>query len=187
MIQAEQKAEMELIFSPTEVASYDFELPMFVNKPNENLFVFEQNNNGSPVPSEFMSSTRGKSPVAKSSRTSLVNFVPKRRINAIGLRPALQLSDLKLYFKIPIMYLEKLKEGGFYEAKSIVMTNHSHRPVKWCIDMRKSNKVLEDGIVFKICNGSMAPFVTNGDKNNGPEGEIKPNESYELKVLFCPS
>ena len=79
---------------------------MFVNKPNENLFV-------------FMSSTRGKSPVAKSSRTYLVNIVSKRGINAIGLRPALQLSDLKLYFKIPIMYLEKLKKGGFYDAKSI--------------------------------------------------------------------
>jgi hypothetical protein len=47
--------------------------------------------------------------------------------------------------------------------------------------------VLEDG-VFKICNGSMTPFVQNNDSTNsfGPEGELKPNESYELKVLFSP-
>lgn len=65
------------------------------------------------------------------------------------------------------------------------MMNQSHRNVKWCIDMRKSNKVLEDGI-FKLCNGSMVPFVTNDKKNIGPEGELKPNESFELKILFCP-
>jgi hypothetical protein len=65
------------------------------------------------------------------------------------------------------------------------MTNHSHRPVKWCIDMRKSNKVLEEGI-FKICDGSMIPFGNSDAKSYGPEGEIKQNESYEIKVLFCP-
>jgi hypothetical protein len=52
--------------------------------------------------------------------------------------------------------------------------------------MRKSNRVLEDGI-FKICNGSMIPFVNRDNgKSFGPEGELKPNESYELKILFCP-
>ncbi len=66
------------------------------------------------------------------------------------------------------------------------MTNHSHRNVKWCLDMRNANKVTEDGI-FKICNGSMIPFIiTPGNKSFGPEGELKSNESFELKILFCP-
>lgn len=66
------------------------------------------------------------------------------------------------------------------------MVNESHRNIKWCIDMRKSNKVLEEGI-FKLCDGSMIPFVTIDKKSAGPEGELKPNESFELKVLFSPS
>lgn len=51
--------------------------------------------------------------------------------------------------------------------------------------MRKANKVLENGI-FKICDGAMIPFVSRDNHSYGPEGEIKPGESFELKILFCP-
>jgi len=41
--------------------------------------------------------------------------------------------------------------------------------------------------MFKVCGSSMVPFVNHGGgKAPGPEGEIRPNESLELKVLFCP-
>ena len=33
----------------------------------------------------------------------------------------------------------------------------------------------------------MAPFINNGQATNGPEGEISPEETYELKILFCPT
>ena len=66
-----------------------------------------------------------------------------------------------------------------------MLINQSHRPVKWCFDLRRSNKVLEDGI-FKVCDGSMVPFISTDKKSYGPEGEIQPKESYELKILFCP-
>lgn len=69
--------------------------------------------------------------------------------------------------------------------KSTMLINQSHRPVKWCFDLRRSNKVLEDGI-FKVCDGSMVPFISTDKKSYGPEGEIQPKESYELKILFCP-
>lgn len=65
------------------------------------------------------------------------------------------------------------------------MTNHSHRKIKWCFDMRKSNSVLERGI-FRLCDGSMAPFVSTDPKAIGPEGEISPNESFQIMVLFSP-
>ena len=133
--------------------------------------------------SDFLSSPATR----RSSKFAVGSFAPKRKITAIALRHALEISDLRVEFKIPITYLEKLKEGGFYECKSVYLTNRSHRAVKWCIDMRKSNKILEEGLSFKICNGSMAPFVSNGQANYGPEGEISPDETYELKVLFCPS
>jgi len=72
--------------------------------------------------------------------------MPHCKVTAIGLRYALKLSTSKIAFKIPITYLEKLKDGGFYEAKSTVMTNLSHRSVKWCLDLRHVNKVTEEGI-----------------------------------------
>ena len=153
-----QEVAMELIFTPTEVASYDFEMPLFVNRqtPEQSFFSFDEkekidsNSIASPVPSEFVSSpgpTRRSSKFRRATSSSVVlnNFVPKRKITAIALRHALEISDLKVDFKIPIAYLETLKEGGFYEAKSIYLTNRSHKPVKWCLDMRKSNKVLEEG------------------------------------------
>ena len=191
---------MELIFTPTEVASYEFELPLLVNRQinNSSSIGFYNDAAGgtggvgggggesqSPAPSEFM----GPALTQASRRSSryIPSFAPKRKITAIALRHALDISDLRLDFRIPITYLETLKEGGFYEAKSLFLTNRSHRAVKWCLDMSKSNKVLEEGLVFKITNGQMAPFITNGDASSGPEGEIAPNETYELKVLFCPS
>ncbi len=140
-----------------------------------------------PSSSEFMASQNGKTPATRSSltRNSIVNYAPKRRITAIALRNAIKLSEMKINFKIPIMYYEKLKEGGFYEAKSTTMSNHSNRNIKWCFDMRNSNKITEQG-VFKICNGSMVPFVNPSGKSYGPEGEIKPNEKIDFKILFCP-
>ena len=65
------------------------------------------------------------------------------------------------------------------------MTNYSHKPVKWCLDLRKASSALESGI-FKLCHGSMAPFVTYDKKSPGPEGEINPNDSFQLMVLFSP-
>ncbi len=125
------------------------------------------------------------SPSRKSSRSSALNFLPKRIVNAIGLRHAIDITETKIDFKIPIKFLEMLKEGGFFEAKSTIISNNGNRTVKWAIDMRKSNRVLEDGI-FKICDGSLVPFVNRDRKSVGPEGELKPNESVEIKIMFCP-
>ena len=193
-IRPNASVDMELVFTPTEVASYEFECPILVNRQlfresqNSSPTGFQQqyestgdHSNQSPAPSEFM----GMGASRRSSRY-MPSLAPKRKITAIALRHALDISDLRLDFRIPITYLETLKDGGFYEAKSIFLTNRSHRPVKWCMDMSKANKVLEEGLVFKITNGQMAPFITNGP-GAGPEGEIAPEETYELKVLFCPS
>jgi len=168
-------------------------LPISINKP---AAIHLYNNYDPMTPystSEFMASANIKTPVTtvpgtrsgQSSRHSSNSYTPRRRITAIGLRSALKLTETKIHFKIPIMYYEKLKEGGFYEAKSTVMTNTSNRNIKWCLDMRNSNKITEQGI-FKICNGSKVPFVNPSGISFGPEGEIKPNESFEFQILFCP-
>lgn len=213
---------MELNFAPTEVASYDFELPITINRTTTfsdqietmNRYNFSQINSSSVTPYQSdtlgLSALRDKTPInRKSSRasTALIQKSLRRKVTAVALRHALQLSTSIINFRIPIKYFENLKDGGFYEAKvllglylflawkkiilfhflkSTLLTNKSHRSVKWCFDLRRSNKVLEDGI-FKVCDGSMVPFVNSDKKSYGPEGEILPNESYELKILFCPS
>lgn len=162
-------------------------MPIIINRPTS-AGLYSSYDQLTPYPaSEFMDSTNIKTPPTRSttSRHSLAAFTPKRRITAIGLRNAIKLTETKINFKIPIMYFEKLKEGGFYEAKSTIMSNHSNRNIKWCLDMRNSNQVTEQGI-FKICNGSMVPFCNPDGKSFGPEGDIKPNEKFEFKILFCP-
>jgi hypothetical protein len=49
-----------------------------------------------------------------------MNYVPIRHVTAIGLRYALSLSTSKLHFEIPLLYLERLQHGGFFEAKVTV-------------------------------------------------------------------
>jgi len=193
-IQPEKILDLDLVFSPTEVASYEFDLPITINKPAA-IHLYSSYDQMTPYStSEFMASANVKTPAtavpgtrsAHGSRQSSINYAtPRRRITAIGLRSALKLTETKIHFKIPIKYYEKLKEGGFYEAKSTVMTNNSNRNLKWCLDMRNSNKITEQGI-FKICNGSKVPFVNPSGMSFGPEGEIKPNESFEFQILFSP-
>lgn len=186
-----QTIEMEFVFTPSGVASYDFDLPITVNKREQLELLDEYDNmiSNTPYMSSMQASAlrdkRYQSPTRKSSRSSVLATTPKKKVTAVGLRKALELSTSCLWFKVPITYYEKLKEGGFCEVKSVVMTNRSHRAVKWCLDMRNPSKVLDDG-KFKICDGSMIPFVNTDKKSIGPEGEIGPNESYEIKVLFCP-
>ena len=168
-------------------------MPLIINKPDApeiNEFEYlDKINSKSERLSEFLSSNQDKTNATSrktSAYTLLQGTTPRCKVSAIGLRHALKLSTSKVAFKIPITYLERMREGGFYEAKAITMTNHSHRAVKWCIDMTKVNRVCEEGI-FKICNGAMIPFINHsGAKNVGPEGEIKSGEASEIKILFCP-
>ncbi len=113
LIQPSQSLDLELVFSPTEVSSYDFNLPLFVNKSDTELDNPEVNDFyiQSPEFSEYNRRT------PKQSRQSYVDYSPKRSVIATGLRHAIELSASKINFDIPIMYLEKLKDGGFYEAK----------------------------------------------------------------------
>jgi hypothetical protein len=113
LIQPSESLDLELVFSPTEVSSYDFNLPLFVNQTDTELDNSEVNDlyTNSPQFSEYNRRT------PKQSRLSYADYSPKRSVIATGLRHAIELSLSKINFNIPIMYLEKLKDGGFYEAK----------------------------------------------------------------------
>lgn len=120
-LQQSQSVELELVFSPTEVASYEFDLAISINRTNDRKYSeTELATSVTPFQSSEINASinRDKTPVTrKSSRYSVFNSTVKKKVTAIGLRHALLLSSPKIDFKIPIKYLEKLKEGGFYEAK----------------------------------------------------------------------
>jgi hypothetical protein len=121
-IPANSCVQLELNFAPTEVASYDFDLSILINKSTESRFSDSQlATSMTPCQSELNTSlNRDKTPVTrKSSRSSAVanDTTLKKKVSAVGLRHALLLSSPKIDFKIPIKYFETLKDGGFYEAK----------------------------------------------------------------------
>lgn len=144
-IQPNETLEMEFKFAPTEVASYDFDLPIFINRTNNSTldaintnndpFTRSQINSATMTPFQsdagggVMSSaglthqdnkTPHKTTTHKTSRASTAAFLQKtlkRKVTAVGLRHALHLSSSLIHFKIPIKYFENLKDGGFYEAK----------------------------------------------------------------------
>lgn len=134
-ILANETIDMELNFAPTEVASYDFDLPVLINRSSMaadnidaavNRYMLSQLNSSTVTPyeSEMGMSAAGagreKTPLTrKTSRTStaLLQKNLRRKVTAVGLRHALQLSSTLINFRIPIKYFENLKEGGFYEAK----------------------------------------------------------------------
>ena len=136
-----------------KVASYDFELPMIINRPDsmdlQEFDYFEKMNSKSERLSEFLSSTKNTTvnQSRKTSRYTLIEGMPRRKINAIGLRHALKLSAAKIFFQIPITYLERLRDGGFYEAKV--------RRV--CINCQHKNSLTKDKIHIVYNNDKSQP------------------------------
>jgi hypothetical protein len=94
---------------------------MIVNKPEEiDISEYENMIANTPYLSEFQSTSlreKANSATRKSSRSSIINMAPKKRVFAVGLRKALVLSTSNVEFKVPIKYYEKLKDGGFCEVK----------------------------------------------------------------------
>ena len=112
--------KLDLVFSPKEVAAYDFDLPIKINKPRKP--VFNEDSKTNTTDAKFYEIINGiakdnKSPSTPKSEKQLVNYTPTRHVTAIGLRYALSLSTEKIHFEIPLLYLERLQHGGFFEAK----------------------------------------------------------------------
>ena len=65
--------------------------------------------------------------------------------------------------------------------------NNSDQEIKWGLDLRSTNKAIEEG-VFKFVHPSGAPFVNmTGEETKGIEGTLKPGETQQVAVMFCPS
>lgn len=67
------------------------------------------------------------------------------------------------------------------------MVNNSDKELKWAVDLRTNNEVVDDG-VFRFIHPSGAPFTSPTGEDTGIiEGILKPGETQQLAVMFCPS
>ncbi|XP_064627283.1 cilia- and flagella-associated protein 47-like isoform X2 [Lineus longissimus] len=177
-IKGEESIPCELTFCPTEVASYDFNLPVVIN----------QTVAPSPSPTPFPPTP---APSNKNSIAHIINprpvhvsiSTPRRKVIATALREPLQLSHQRIEFSLPVNYLEIAATSGIGTSKGTLLVNNSDKRIKWSIDLSKANKTLEDGI-FKFLHSSGMPYLTHGF--GGVEGHLEPGITTQLGVAFCP-
>ncbi|XP_069746190.1 cilia- and flagella-associated protein 47-like isoform X2 [Narcine bancroftii] len=146
-----------LFFSPTEVASYDFKLPVNING----------NTSPSPPPSSIP-----PDPYDDAASVQLQNPpTQSRRVKATVLYPPIKLSTTKVEFSLTPGY----NDLGVIEADSFVkkieIENISNRETKWMLEFnRQENKALEEGI-FRIYNLN---------------GSLQPGQRHCITIGFCP-
>lgn len=118
-VDGEQTIKLDLVFNPKEVAAYDFELPITINKPRKQNYNEESKTTTTDAKFyELINGiTRSKTPSSSKSQKQIMDYTPNRHVTAIGLRYALGISTTKIHFEIPLLYLERLQHGGFFEAK----------------------------------------------------------------------
>lgn len=74
-----------------------------------------------------------------------------------------------------------------YSFQGTVFVNNSDSNLTWGLDLRSNNPALEQGI-FKFIHPSGAPFANpTGEETKGIEGDLKPGETQQVAVMFCPS
>lgn len=65
--------------------------------------------------------------------------------------------------------------------------NNSDQELKWAVDLRINNEIVDDG-VFRFIHPSGAPFTSpTGEDTGYIEGDLKPGETQQVAVMFCPS
>ncbi|XP_078698604.1 cilia- and flagella-associated protein 47-like isoform X8 [Branchiostoma floridae x Branchiostoma belcheri] len=190
MLEGEEIVPCELVFSPTEVASYDFLMPVHINAMDA----------PSPTPSSFPPTPAPSVQHIIPPRIIEVSIAtPRRRIMATALRQPLQVSNLHLEFYLPPGFMElgiasDVGQRGSNSAASpdkkhieqyTILVNNSSSPITWGLDLEAcKSEALEEG-TFKFLGPGGVPFVNYREK--GIEGTLQPGETYELGVLFCPN
>ncbi|KAI0223616.1 Cilia- and flagella-associated protein 47 [Lamellibrachia satsuma] len=172
--------ECKLVFKPTEVAAYEFLMPVTIN----NIGVPPPPNTpfpASPHPAKESLTYALQHPPRP---TPSAVHTPSKKVVATALRMPLLLSDQTINFYLsPVMH-EMASNTSVGHSKGTLMVNNTKRRLKWALDLSKSNSVLDDGI-FKFLHPGGMPYLTYGDR--GINGELDPGEAKPLQVLFCPA
>lgn len=182
-LRGQQIMDCALKFQPSEVASYDFVIPVSINHtvaPTPAPSTFPP----TPAPSH-MNWTISEliTPVP-----SLVGVAtPSRHVVATALRPPLQLSHSVLEFHLPSGYFELGIESGAGRAQGCLFVNNSDQPLTWTLHTKAAGALMEDG-TFKFLHRTGSPFTPSsaGKKSVIPDITLDSGETFHLGVLFTP-
>lgn len=183
-LKGQQVMECALEFQPSEVASYDFVIPVRINHtvaPTPAPSTFPP----TPAPSHMnwtISELMTPAP-------SLVDVAtPSRRVLATALRPPLQLSHSILEFRLPSGYFELGIESGAGRAQGCLFVNNSDQTLSWTLHTKAAGPLLEDG-TFKFLHRTGSPFTPSSAgsrKSVIPDITLDSGETFQLGVLFTP-
>ncbi|KAK3096977.1 hypothetical protein FSP39_005325 [Pinctada imbricata] len=177
----EETIDGEIIFMPTEVAAYDFIMPVIINQIGA----------PTPAPTPFPPTP---APSNKNSLQHIINprpmppqvVTPRKHVIATALRQPLQLSTNKVEFALPSTFIDPTASTGLGVTKGTVLVNNSDKPLKWMFDLSAKIRVLEEGIL-KFTHPSGAPFVVMGtEESKGIEGTLDPGQKQDISIAFCP-
>ncbi|XP_041127618.1 cilia- and flagella-associated protein 47-like isoform X2 [Polyodon spathula] len=154
--------ECFLLFTPTEVAAYDFSLPVRINNTRA----------PSPPPSSIPKTPSVSEKHIVTPRPQIVTVdTPSRRVQATALRPPLEISKSKLEF----IHSELRNLGVLTENlnthQTLELKNTSQQEIIWTLDLSKLNKVTEES-VFKVYQQS---------------GTLEPGQTFPVSICFCPA
>ncbi|XP_043556662.1 cilia- and flagella-associated protein 47-like [Chiloscyllium plagiosum] len=159
-LRGRERIKCELVFSPTDVASYDFNLPVIINGSVT----------PSPPPSSIPPDPYDEISIGSSEVQLLNSATPSRRVQATVLYPPLELSDTKLEFSLLPGYNDMGAVVADPFVKKVEIHNTSSKEIKWLFDLdSQQNSTLEDG-TFRIFNYF---------------GNIKPGERHCITIGFC--
>ncbi|XP_076799523.1 cilia- and flagella-associated protein 47-like isoform X2 [Clavelina lepadiformis] len=161
-----------LNFNPTSVASYDFNLPVVINKTGA----------PSPTPSTFPPTPVPSEKHIVTPRPVIITIpTPRRRVVATALRPTLQLSTSRLNFSLPVSFMEmSVPDNAGGDQQFLILSNKSDSPLSWELDVNSVKNFVED---------SAFTFLKPGGAWYSPNkvaGTLNPRDPYQLRVIFCP-
>ena len=163
ILEGEQSANFALEFKPTEVASYDFILPVAINDTEA----------PTPAPTPFPStpgSRAGTVSLPYTNKPRVMPFevvTPRRRVVATALRQPLKLSTTKIDF-----------ESSFEE-----LPDEESAPVVFTIENTAIAKQVSWRAVL-VDNAETAPVFFLGNDETTQHGSLEVQEQIELSVSF---
>ncbi|XP_057307230.1 cilia and flagella-associated protein 47-like isoform X2 [Hydractinia symbiolongicarpus] len=178
----QEVVEAVLQFTPTEVASYDFILPVSVNH------IVAPSPPPSPYPASIAATRSGKILSASTrNNDSLYAFefpTPCRRVRATGLRSPLQLSRKSIEFNLPSGYYDLNITDSSGRVQSITLANNSRDKLSWSLDIDSCKQLFQNGVF--TCLFKHGAMTKNDFESNYTTVELESGETYELKVAFNP-
>ncbi|XP_072178621.1 cilia- and flagella-associated protein 47-like [Diadema setosum] len=175
----EQTIDCQLKFQPTEVASYDFIIPVSINQTEA------PTPESTPFPPTPAPSSKSIQHIIAPRPVVVMVSTPKRRIIATALRQPLQVSDTDLHFTLPSGYLEMGLSSSTQQSQSIMLVNNSTKRLEWALDLRSCGKAMEEGI-FRFVRSNGVPFLTFEKGRQEVKETLETGEVYTLGCMFCP-